>query len=85
MKECNLRGQLDGPLQVLDCLAKLAVLMGNQAEQMLSFMQIRLRLEHLPADCFGLRQPAFAAIPLREHQRLPERHRFRRHVPAPEA
>ena len=53
---------------------RLAVLMGDQPEEMLGYRQVRLRFENTPADRLGLDQPAFGAAALDVHERIVDRH-----------
>ena len=73
MEQRDLRRELGCAFHMLDGLAKLAVLVGDDAEQMLGFRHVRLRLEDLAADRLRLHQLAFGAAPLGVHQRLAER------------
>ena len=77
MKQRDLRRELGRALHVLDGLAELAVLVRDDAEQMLGFGQVRLRLEDLAADRFGLHEPALVAAAVGVGQRLAERHESR--------
>ena len=74
MEQRHLRRELGCALHVLDGVAELAVLVGDDAEQMLGFRHVRLRLEDLAADRLRLHQLAFGAAALGVHQRLAERH-----------
>ena len=77
MKQRDLRRELGRALHVLDGLAELAVLVRDDAEQMLGFRHVRLRLEDLAADRLRLHQPALAAAALGVHQRFADRHERR--------
>ena len=74
VKQRHLRRKLDRALHVLDSLAELAVLVRDDAEQMLGLGQVRLRLEDVAADRFGLQQPALAAAALGINERFAKRH-----------
>ena len=74
MKQSDVWGELGRPLHMLDRLAKLAVLVGDDAEQVLGLRQVGLCLQHLPANRVGLHQPALGAATLGIAQRLAERH-----------
>ena len=58
VKERHLRCKLCGAAHMLDRLGSLPLLVRDQAEQMLGFRQIRLRLEDLSADRLRLRSAA---------------------------
>jgi hypothetical protein len=47
---------------------------GDDAEQVLGFGKVGLRLEGAAAQRLGFDEPALAAIAVGEHQRLAERH-----------
>ena len=75
MKQRDLRRELGRAFHVLDGVAELAVLVGDDAEQVLGFRHVGLRLEDLAADRLRLHQLAFGAAALGVHQRLAERHK----------
>jgi len=73
-KERDLRGDLDRAPHVLDRLAELAALVGDDAEQVGGLGQVRLGVERAAAQRFGLHQPALAAVAIGQHERLAERY-----------
>ena len=74
MKQRDMRRELGRAFDVLDRVAELAVLVRDDAQEMLRLRDIRLRLEDLPADRFGLHQQTLRAAALGVHERLAERH-----------
>ena len=64
MKQRDLRRKPDRALHVLDRLAELAVLVRDDAEQMLGLRRLRLRLEDAAAERLRLHQPALVAAAL---------------------
>jgi len=74
VKERDLGRQPDRLLDVLDRIAQVAVLVGDQPEEMLGYRQVGLRFENAPADRLGLDQPAFGAAALDVHERIVNRH-----------
>ena len=65
------------PLHVLDGIAELAVLVADDAEQMLGLRDVRLRLEDLAAHRLRLHQAALVAAALGMHQGFAERQNSR--------
>ena len=62
---------------MLDGLAELAVLVGDDAEQVLGFRHVRLRLEDLAADRLRLHQLALTTAALGVDQGFAEGHNCR--------
>jgi hypothetical protein len=69
------RRQSHRALHMLDRFAELAVLVGDDAEQMLGLGQVRLCFEDTAADGFGLHQPSLCPAALGIAQRLTKRHK----------
>jgi hypothetical protein len=77
VKQCHPRRELRRPLHVLDGIAELAVLVADDAEQMLGLRDVRLRLEDLAAHRLRLHQAALVAAALGMHQGFAERQNSR--------
>ena len=74
VKQRDIGRQPHGLLHVLDRLGELAVLVGDNAAQMVRHGQIGLGLQNPAAHGVGFHQPIFGAKALGLRQRLAERH-----------
>jgi hypothetical protein len=75
--EGAVRRQADRALHMLDGFAKPAVLMGDDAKQVLGLRHLGLRLQDAPADRLGFHQAAFGAAAIGVRQRFADRHKGR--------
>ena len=73
VKQRGLRREFGRALHMLDRLAELAVLVRDEAEQMLRFRRVRLRLDHLAAKRLRLRQSPLVAAAIGQGQRFTQR------------
>ena len=78
MVERNVRLDRDGAAHVLDRLAELAGLMGDDAEHVHGLGVVRLCRGGAAGELVGIGQEAVAAFLLGDDQRLAGRHRLRR-------
>jgi hypothetical protein len=79
MQDRHTGSKFGRPAKMRDCLVAPAVLVGDDAEQMLGFVRSGLHFEYAAAECIGGRQAAFAAMALGKAQGLGGRYGFRRH------